>query len=246
VSLAVILPFSAAQADDGWKLTLTPYMWLQGSDGDVKVRGVNAHLSDSFIDMLGKSDTLIGGFMHLEAWRETWGLYLEGNYSYTSAKSEIVAGINTRVQTGLTILEAGAFYKLAGGTLQTSPSPQSWQIEALAGVRYVAFNVKLDVGPLSLDRTIDWLDPLLGLSGHVDFAQNWTLIGHADIGGFGIGSKFTTNLYALVGYRSEIFGAHVLSTFGYRGLYFDRSDSSKSNSADLWLHGPVLGMTFKF
>lgn len=114
------------------------------------------------------------------------------------------------------------------------------------GIRYMAFNVKLDVGPLSLDRTIDWVDPLIGISGHVDIAPSWTLIGHADAGGFGIGSDFTTNLYGLVGYRTELFGASVLSTFGYRGLYINRNDSSKNNSADLWLHGPVIGMTFRF
>jgi len=234
-----------ALAEDGWKVTATPYIWLQGTSGDIKVRGVKSHLSDSFLDMLEGTDTLIGGFAHLEAWRGDWGLYLEGNYSYTSTKSEVLGGINTRVRTGLTILEAGGFYKLAGGRVDGAPS-QGWQVEALAGIRYMAFNVKLDVGPLSLDRTIDWVDPLIGISGHVDIAPSWTLIGHADAGGFGIGSDFTTNLYGLVGYRTELFGASVLSTFGYRGLYINRNDSSKNNSADLWLHGPVIGMTFRF
>lgn len=233
-----------AQADDGWKVTLTPYMWLQGSDGDLKVRGIKTQLSDSFLDMLEGTDTLIGGFAHLEAWRGDWGLYLEGNYSYTSTKSN-VAFLKTQVKTALTILEGGGFYKLAGGAIEGAPG-QSWQVEALAGIRYMAFNVKADAGPISLNRTLDWVDPLIGVSGHVDIAPSWTLIGHADVGGFGIGSDFTTNLYALVGYRSKLFGANVLSSFGYRGLYINRHDSSKNNSADLWLHGPVLGMTFRF
>lgn len=242
---ALVFSATAARAEDGWKVTFTPYMWLQGTNGDIKVKGFKTHLSDSFLDMLDSSDTLIGGFAHLEAWRGDWGLYLEGNYSYTSTKGEVLGAIKTRVETAMTILEAGGFYKLAGGAVDGAPK-QNWQIEALLGVRYVAFNLKADVGPLSLDRTLDWVDPLIGISGHVDIAPSWTLIGHADVGGFGISSDFTTNLYALVGYRSELFGAQVLSSFGYRGLYINRHDSGKNNSADLWLHGPVLGMTFRF
>lgn len=234
-----------ARAEQAWAVTVSPYMWLQGSNGDVKVRGVKAHLDDSFLDMLDSSDTLFGAFVHVEARREAWGFYVEGNYSYTSTKGEIAGGINTRVRTGLTIFELGALYSLAHGAV-SADGKQGWNLEAVAGGRYVAFNVKLDIGPFSPERTISWVDPLVGLGGHVDLAERWRLIGHVDVGGFGIGSDFTANLYALIGYRTEMFGANVLASFGYRGLYINRDDSSKNNSADLWLHGPVLGMTFRF
>ena len=242
--LALPLAAGTAAAQDAWKVTVTPYMWLQGSSGDLKIHGVKAHVDDTFLDVVKSSDTIFGGFVHLDAWREQWGFYLEGNYSYTSTKGEIIGGIKTRVRTGMAILEAGGLYNLAGGSM--GGANQSWHIEAIAGVRYVSFNAKIDLGPLSADRTISWTDPLIGLGGHVDLSERWLLIGHADIGGFGIGSKFTTNLYGLVGYRTEMFGAHVVASFGYRGLYINREDSSKNNGADVWLHGPVIGSTFRF
>lgn len=232
--------------DDVWKVTATPYMWLQGTTGDLKVRGVEVHVDNSFRDVLKGTDTAIGGFLNLAARSGEWGFYLEGNYSYTSTSSETGRGRDLQVRTHLAVIEAGGLYKLAGSPSQTAANGREWRIEALAGVRYVSLNVDLEIGRASADRTNDWFDPFVGVAGHVYFAENWALIGHADVGGFGIGSSFTTNLYALIGYRSEIFGANVVSSLGYRGLYIDRHDSSKSNSANVWLHGPVLGMSFRF
>jgi hypothetical protein len=244
-ALAVALGAPAAAGAEEWSFTATPYLWLMGSTGDLEVRGLEVQVDDSFVDMLRGTDTLIGGFVHLEGRRDGWGFYLEGNYAYTSTEGELAGAIDTRVRTGLTVLEAGGLLRVAGGTLGGDPQ-RAWHIEATAGVRYVSFDVKLDLGPAEAQRTQSWTDPVVGLGGKLDLGPDWTLIGHGDIGGFGLGSKLAANLYALVGYRTEIFGAPVLSTFGYRGLYFDREDDSRNNSADLWLHGPVLGMTFAF
>ncbi len=242
LTLVSLLATRPATAEDPWQFTLTPYLWLQGTNGDLEVRGRDVHLDDSFLDMLDSSDTLIGGFAHLEGRKDRFGFWIEGNYSYTSTEDELKGGIDTRVRTGLTILEAGGFYTLAAGDLDAD---RHWRIDALAGVRYFSFNAKVDLGPLDAEKTQDWVDPLLGIGGQYDLGKDWTLIAHGDIGGFGAGSDLTANLYGLVGYRTEIFGARVLSSFGYRGLYIDRSDGP-ANSANFWLHGPVLGLTFRF
>ena len=241
----LLLQAGAAARAEEWSFTATPYLWLMGSSGDVEVRGIETHLDDSFVDMLRGTDTLIGGFLHLEGRGGGWGFYLEGNYAYTSTESEAAGAIDTRVRTGLTVLEAGGLVEVASGTLGGDPE-RGWRIEATAGVRYVSFDVNLELGPADLERTLSWTDPVVGLGARLDLGPDWTVIGHGDIGGFGLGSNIAANLYALVGYRTEIFGAPLLSTFGYRGLYFDREDDGRDNSADLWLHGPVLGMTFAF
>jgi hypothetical protein len=251
-SLAIVamgwpLAPAPAAAQEAWTITATPYLWLQGMTGDLKVRGNSVHVNDNFFDVLSKNDTVIGGFLHVDA-RQTsgpWGFYVEGNYSYASAKDNI-GPINTRVRTGMAILEAGGMVRLVEGPVGAWGTSERWRIEAVAGLRYLSLDAKVDIGPLAIQRTLSWTDPLVGVNGYIDLSPSWALIAHGDVGGFGVGSEFSTNLYALVGYRSTLFGANVLSSFGYRGLYINKKNSSSNSSADLWLHGPVLGMTFRF
>lgn len=235
----------ASAAAEPWVVTFTPYVWLQGTTGDVKVRGFETHIDDTFLDVVKANDTVIGGFARLDARNGAWGFYLEGNYAYTSTTGENRFGGSTRVRTSMTIAEAGGLYRLAEGTGLTDDVAQRWRVEAVAGLRYVSFTAKLDLGPTSADGSQNWVSPLIGLNGVFDFSPKWTAIAHADVGGFGVGADFMANLYGLVGYRTTIFGASLLSTVGYRGLYIDRNDSSKNSSLNLWVHGPVLGLTFK-
>ena len=57
------------QDDDpnAWHVTFTPYLWAAGLYGDVTVRGVDATLDASFVDLLEATDTLVGLQGH--AWR---------------------------------------------------------------------------------------------------------------------------------------------------------------------------------
>ncbi len=245
LAAGIALWSGAASAQESWTITATPYLWLQGMTGDIKVHGVKAHVDDNFFDVLGKTDTVLGAFLHVDARQGPWGLYGEVDYAYTSAKDK-KGPFDTRIRTGTTILELGGMYRLLEGSVGQAGAPERWRIEAAAGVRYLSFNAKVDFGPLSADKTQSWVDPVIGLNATVDLSEHWSLIGHADIAGFGVGSDFSTNLYGLVGYRTTMFGADVLSTFGYRGLYINRSDGSRDSSVDLWMHGPALGLTFRF
>lgn len=244
-ALAISCSGLPAAAAEPWVVTFTPYVWLQGTTGDLKVRGVETHIDDSFLDVVQATDTVIGGFAHVVARQGPWGFYLEGNYSYMSSSGETGFGASTKVRSSMTIAEAGGLYRLVEGRGGAEDVLQSWRIEGVAGLRYVSFTAKLDVGPFSAERTNDWVSPLIGINSVFDLGRNWTAVLHADIGGFGAGSDLMSNLYGLVGYRTTLLGATVLSTIGYRGLYIDRSDASRNSSMNIWVHGPVLGLTFK-
>lgn len=244
LALAVLTGSATAAFAEPWTVTLTPYVWLQGTTGNIKVRGIETRIDNSFFDIVKGTDTVLGGFVHLEARQGVWGFYLEGNYAYTSTEGRTGFGASTDISTGLTIVEAGGLLTLAKGSDGAGSMFSSWRLEGLAGLRYVSFTAEAEIGPISAKRTVDWVDPLIGLNAIADLSPRWTVIAHADIGGFGIGSDLTSNLYGLLGYRSTVFGASVLSTIGYRGLYIDRSRSSR-DSTELWLHGPVLGLTFR-
>ncbi|MGE0661293.1 MAG: hypothetical protein AB7F36_07285, partial [Reyranellaceae bacterium] len=195
-------------AADQWIVTFTPYVWLQGTTGDLKIRGFETHIDDTFLDVVKANDTVIGGFAHVDARNGVWGFYLEGNYAYTSTSGETRFDGSTRVRTGMTIAEAGGLYQIADGRGSADDVLQHWRVEAVAGMRYVSFTAKLDLGPISANRTTDWASPLIGLNGTFDFGPKWTAIAHADVGGFGIGSDLMANLYGLIGYRTTVFGAN--------------------------------------
>jgi hypothetical protein len=64
-----------------------------------------------------------------------------------------------------------------------------------------------------------------------------------DIGGFGVGSKFTWNTSALLGYSVS----RVVSVWlGYRALGLDYKSGSGFNKIefDAIMHGPILGVGF--
>jgi hypothetical protein len=64
-----------------------------------------------------------------------------------------------------------------------------------------------------IDGDETWVDPLVGLSGVLDVAPQVFLRGWALVGGFGVGSDFTADLFGRVGYRVT---GSISSTLGYR------------------------------
>ena len=74
----------------------------------------------------------------------------------------------------------------------------------------------------SLNRTASlaayWFDPYIGLRGQYNFSKAWYLTGKGDIGGFGVGSELTWQLYGALGCQIS---RHVYAEAGYRYLYTD-------------------------
>jgi predicted porin len=69
----------------------------------------------------------------------------------------------------------------------------------------------------------------------------------ADVGGFGIGSAsdLTWNIYSALDYK---FGKRTSFDIGYRIYDIDYSKGSGSNEfgLDAQIHGPILGLTYRF
>jgi hypothetical protein len=84
-----------------------------------------------------------------------------------------------------------------------------------------------------------WIDPLVGLRVGADLCDRFGVVVAGNVGGFGIGSasKFSWEALAFVDWR---FGESTSLAVGYRGLGLDRPQ------ADLVLHGPLVGVIFRF
>jgi opacity protein-like surface antigen len=121
-------------------------------------------------------------------------------------------------------------------------------IEPFAGVRYVDIETDVTVkggGPAAIsasaDAKLDWWDPVIGLRGRMPLTEKLTAAGFVDIGGFGVGSEFTWEVFVGLDYAiSERFSSNL----GFRYL----SINYEASKADIKMdqYGPVLGMTVRF
>ena len=121
-------------------------------------------------------------------------------------------------------------------------------IEPFAGARYVSTKMDLKIkggGPLGNKVKgfvdVDWWDPVIGVRGKMPLTEKLDASGFTDIGGFGVGSKFTWEIYGGLDYNlSERLSANA--GFRYMSINYEASDAD----VKLELYGPVLGLTLRF
>ena len=123
-----------------------------------------------------------------------------------------------------------------------------WLEAGLAG-RIVSLDVALDLETINQPRSGSgnktWFDPVVVLRSNNMFAENWLAQLRLDAGGFGIGSDFTWQLQANLGYRfSDLFQA----TLGYRyiGIDYDSGDGRDRFLYDIDTYGFVARLGFNF
>ena len=102
---------------------------------------------------------------------------------------------------------------------------------------------------LSAEKSVSWFDPLVGARIRHQFAPTWNFVLSGDVGGFGVGSKFSWQALALLEheiYRSKT--ATWSAMLGYKALNVDYSQGSGLTlyTFDMTIHGPILGVTARF
>ena len=88
-----------------------------------------------------------------------------------------------------------------------------------------------------------WIDPLVGIRVSADLTERVGIVVAGNVGGFDIGSasKLSWEGLAFLDWR---FGESTSFLLGYRGLGLDRQKGKAQ--ADIILHGPLLGLLFRF
>jgi hypothetical protein len=104
-------------------------------------------------------------------------------------------------------------------------------------------------GTLTASGTASWVDPLVGLRLRHQFAPGWNFVASGDVGGFGVGSKFSWQALAALNYDFYVHNGITWSGMaGYRALYVDYSKGSGLNQYEynMTMHGPIIGLTARF
>ena len=246
----VIAPAQAAESTaDAWQFEVTPYIFGAGLRGTTGVGPVTADIDASFGDILKHFDS---GFMAAaEARKGPWIFAFDGVYfrlkDQATRSWQGPGGIGSA--TGdLEATVTQLVYQLA---LAYRVKDDATKVDVLGAGRYTRLETDLNLvtttGPLlpgntrSVSGSADWWDPVVGARALIPFAEHWTFMGYADVGGFGVGSKITYQ--AIAGANWE-FARSFTAKFGYRYMY---QKYDKNNFLwDVAAHGAYIGLGIAF
>jgi len=238
LAIAMLLALPALAQDDTGEWRQSFYLYGMGVaiDGEAQIGPLTVPVDISISDLFDSLD--MGGMAAYRIENGTWSF--SGDVTYMDL------GWDKATQQGRAGLGLDVAQLTVMGTVGRRVSPR---LEALFSLAYFDLSADLAVRVLqqqvSASRDADWVDPLLGLSYRVPFADKWTLDLRGDVGGFGIGSDLTLHGWVkLVRQNSESFSWF----FGYRYIAYDYETGSGANLQhyDLQQHGPGIGLAWSF
>jgi len=273
-----VAPMAAAPSDWQFRVTpyvwipgVSGDVAVRGHPVDIDVNVFDLFDSGSSGVDLESLAALMG---YLEASKGRWSIYGDvvwGKFGLSgdavaqrnpTANLSLSAGANAGLDYETTMIESGVAYQVANW----SGAQSSTALDLLGGARYwnqeldlsLAVTGAVDFGRLGLERagsravarsgTIEWVDPFVGLRVRHELAPGQELQFLGDVGGFGVGSDFSWQLFAGYSFDFSFWQSTLHGLVGYRALAVDYSEGSgtKANSIDLVLHGPVAGLSFRW
>jgi hypothetical protein len=224
-------PTAPPEGDD-WEFSIAPYLMGAALDGTVSVNGREAEADISASDIFDHLD--LGAMGMAAARKGNWGVMSDAVFVKLEVESpKPPADFNPTI--GIFQLQ---------GLRKVAP----WA-DVTAGVRWNHLNAVIDMKPpfppVHVDKSRNWVDPVLGvvLRTPGKGRLHGTLI--ADIGGFSVGSKLTWQVFPTVGVRLS---KHASLEAGYRFLDVDyeSGDGASRFAYDMLYQGPVVGFAFRF
>jgi hypothetical protein len=231
--LAVVLaasasPAHAQTASDEWQVLVAPYLMGAAMSGETTVRGLPVDVDVSASDIF--SNLQFGAMGLAVARKGDWGV---GTDLIWMALGTTVRNTNVDFNQG-----AFAFYGLRG----LGPNA-----DLTLGARINTLQGTLGFkGPdleVSQDKT--WVDPIAGLTLRTAADRPVQLRVYSEIGGFGVGSDLTWQVFPTVGIRLT---RRASIELGYRWLDLDYADGEGAREFryDVLTQGPVVGFGFRF
>jgi len=220
-----------------WHYLGEVYMMFPNMNGETGVRELPTVSVDANVgDILGHLK--MGGMFYLEATNDDWSI--SSDFLYMDLEQDAVP--TTLITSGKVSMQQTA-WELAG-----LKRVQPW-LDLGLGARLVNLHAEIDLQTVINDRSasIDqtWVDPIIIARTQGFFTEKiyWQFRG--DLGGFGIGSDFTWQAQANIGYRfSKLFQTSI----GYRyiGIDYDNGEGSDRFIYDVDTFGAVLRLGFNF
>jgi hypothetical protein len=230
-----------ASPDSGWHVSFSPYLWMSGLKGDMGVvEPVEPVAVDlSFGDVFNHLKFVAMG--SFEARRGRFVTTTDTMYISLSATDNIKVreadflDADLKTKTFVTTMTAG-YRAVNQGHLY---------VDVFGGGRLNSVKTGLDLeGPqrsFSGSKSETWIDPVIGVRLAAPLGEHWSIKTYGDIGGFGVSSHFTWQVYGLIEYdlsrRWSLAGGwrHLSTDFDQKGFVFDAR-----------MDGPILGAIYRF
>ena len=223
---------------NGWDIRATSYRWLQGMHGDISALGRDIGFKASPTDLasrakLGAQEAVAAQFKRLT---------ISGDILWTPLE---VKSSNSLLNPAPAALSKSKYNPLAitpeiGYRLINS---EHLQIDGLAGLRYwrvgADFTLAPALGGVTLSKTINWIDPLVGARIKLPVSRNLTAMFQGDAGGWGSGSQLD---YQVLGAFTYQLKPKWALDAGWRYMYTDYSDNLIHSRVAQ--SGIILGVTY--
>ena len=231
-TIALLAPLHIGAAETNlWTFDVSLYGLAVGMSGDLGVGPVTVPVDVTFQDVV---NNLEFGFMGAaRVGYGPWALTTEGLYmGLEGTKNGVTAELDQWM------MEETLSYRV------------SKYIEPLVGVRYNHLAGQLRgpgilPTPVMPTGTQTWWDPILGANLCLPLAKKFSLELRGDVGGFGVGSDLTWQVFPYLDWRFATWGSLQA---GYRWLSMDYETGSGADrfKYDIVNQGPQLGFTFLF
>jgi hypothetical protein len=227
------------KSPDDWRFFFTPYAWAINLNGSATIRGNTVNINASTIDIIQKSNSLVGLMADFEADKGRFGFFADlvwaqiGIPASAAFYANPIAGVKLSLQANaadtlnVTIVEAAGLYEVG----KWSGSDQSFTaLDVYGGGRFWSLSnqIYLDLtGAISFadprlamfDRTktigiadsgsLYWADPMIGLRVRHQFTPSQHIMVKGDVGGFGLSGS------SLFSWQAEAVYSYTWQYTGY-------------------------------
>ncbi|GGC95677.1 hypothetical protein [Halopseudomonas salina] len=223
-----------------WRYRVTPYLWGAGLEGEVGKFSRRADVSKNFSDVLEGLDA--GAMLAFEARRGRYGVLTDLLYVSLSESGRIPTPVGIEVDAQAKV-KAATF--MLAGQYRAIDNDHGY-MDVVGGARYwgLQTDINVSLGNLfSVDGRDEesWIDPIVGIKGTYHLGERTYFTGWAMIGGFDVGSRFSSDLMGALGYKLTDRSALLLA---YRRLAVDYTSSDFA--FDAALQGPAMGWDYRF
>ncbi len=228
------------QKKDGWTFVLMPAVAFVGMKGKAGLDYDSGNFDLSPGEFRSSTKSAYG--MAAAAIKDRHTISLAGSYVKLNDDVPVVLGsTGTFRDTTLemTTVEADYSYRFL--------DRQRYSLEAMGGLRYWNLNYQgenfsyVPGYPLRTTQVANWLDPVVGMKMIVRVTPKFSIPLRLDMGGFGLGSEFTSSGRAGVSYR---FHPRVSGELGYTYTYVNYRQ--RGTVFDVTLYGPYIGLGLIF
>jgi hypothetical protein len=219
-----------AKAGEGWDVSVTPYMWAAGIDGQIDIGTQSSNISYDFSDII--KDLNLAAEVMLEVNRDRWVNWAVFDYFSLENGDVNVGPLNANLESDMLLFAVGSGYRFDTSDRST--------LDVLLGVRYLGMDNKLKIsGVGNVHGNNDVYDAILTLRPRLRLSDRWTLSPTLSIG--------TGDSDYVLGMSPQLLytiSDRLDARFGYRRLSYNFKDGS--DEVDITLAGLYFGLGIKF